>query len=281
VTEAAAPEAEGHTAQKRALGSSFYAAMRIMPPGQREAMFEIYSFCRAVDDIADDGGPKPPRFAALDRWRSDIDALSRGEDRPGLAGMKTAIARFGLKREDFHAIIDGMAMDVERDIQAPDFATFDLYCDRVASAVGRLSVRVFGLGEEDGLALAEHLGRALQTTNILRDLDEDAGLNRLYLPREFLADADIPAGPPSEVLGHPKLPTVCTQLAALARDRFAKADAIMDAYPKRVVRTPRVMSEAYKSILAALETRGWTAPRVPVKLNKARLAAIVVRRVLF
>ena len=82
---------------------------------------------------------------------------------------------FGLKREDFLAIVDGMEMDVPQDIRAPDLATLDLYCDRVASAVGRLSVRVFGLPEDDGILLAHHLGRALQLTNILRDIDEDAG----------------------------------------------------------------------------------------------------------
>ncbi|MGP2481189.1 squalene/phytoene synthase family protein, partial [Listeria monocytogenes] len=77
------------------------------------------------------------------------------------------------KREDFLAIVDGMEMDVPQDIRAPDMATLDLYCDRVASAVGRLSVRVFGLPEQDGIQLAHHLGRALQLTNILRDIDED------------------------------------------------------------------------------------------------------------
>ena len=106
--------------------------------------------------------------------------------------MKT----FGLKREDFLAIVDGMEMDVPQDIRAPDMATLDLYCDRVASAVGRLSVRVFGLPEEDGIELAHHLGRALQLTNILRDIDEDAGLGRLYLPREALLHAGITSNDP-------------------------------------------------------------------------------------
>ena len=92
---------------------------------------------------------------------------------------------------DFLAIIDGMDMDVAADIRAPDWATLDLYCDRVASAVGRLSTRIFGLEARDGEPLAEHLGRALQLTNILRDLDEDRELGRLYLPREALDKAGI------------------------------------------------------------------------------------------
>ena len=134
-----------------ASGSSFYAAMRILPRDQREAMFQIYSFCRQVDDIADSDGPRPERLAALQQWRDDIDALYQGHPPPRLQDYAASVRRFGLKREDFLAIVDGMEMDVPQDIRAPDLATLDLYCDRVASAVGRLSVRVFRLPEDDGI----------------------------------------------------------------------------------------------------------------------------------
>jgi phytoene synthase len=270
-------QAEDGDASRRALGSSFYAAMRIMPPGQREAMFEIYSFCRAVDDIADDQGPAEVRLQRLDRWRDDIDAIYHGEKRPGRSGLAVAVRDFGLERDDFRAIIDGMEMDVRQNIQAPDFVDLDLYCDRVASAVGRLSVRVFRMPDEAGRNLAEHLGRALQLTNILRDLDEDAAINRLYLPRNFLADAGIASTDPASVLASPALGEVCGRIVALARWRFAEADKIMNAHPRRMVRTPRVMSEAYKSILAGLVARGWSAPRERVRLKKARLILIVLR----
>ena len=269
------------SAAVRAHGSSFYAAMRIMPPGQREAMFEIYSFCRAVDDIADDQGPAEVRLQQLQQWRQDIDAVYRGEKRPGLAGLAVAARDFQLERDDFRAIIDGMEMDVRENIQAPDFMTLDLYCDRAASAVGRLSVRVFRLPADEGRQLAEHLGRALQLTNILRDLDEDAEINRLYLPREYLADAGITSTDPAAAISNPAIGEVCHRIVSLARWRFAEADKIMSAHPRRMVRTPRVMSEAYKSILAALVARGWTAPRAPVRLSKPRLALILLRHFIF
>jgi phytoene synthase len=270
-------EAEDGNASRRALGSSFYAAMRIMPPGQREAMFEIYSFCRAVDDIADDQGPAEGRLEQLDRWREDIDAIYRGEKRAGLAGLAVAVRDFQLEKDDFRAIIDGMEMDVRQNIQAPEFVDLDLYCDRVASAVGRLSVRVFRMPKDEGRQLAEHLGRALQLTNILRDLDEDAAIGRLYLPHEFLRDEGISSADPAIVLASPALPEVCGRVVALARWRFAEADKIMKAHPRRMVRTPRVMSEAYKSILGALVARGWAAPRGRVRLKKSRLILIVLR----
>src|SRR5580658_9506556 len=177
--------------------------MRILPRAEREAMFEIYSFCRAVDDIADDPGPREPRHGQLQAWRADIDAIYAGSPPQHLAGLAQAVKQFNLRREDFIAVIDGMAMDVDADIRAPDQATLDLYCDRVACAVGRLSVRVFGMQRDPGLALAHHLGLALQLTNILRDLDEDASLGRLYLPHEALQGAGITTTDPREVLAHP------------------------------------------------------------------------------
>jgi len=260
-----------------ASGSSFYAAMRILPQEQREAMFQIYSFCRQVDDIADSDGPGEQRLAALQQWREDIDALYRGRPPARLRDYVPSVQHFALEREDFLAIVDGMEMDVPQDIRAPDLATLDLYCDRVASAVGRLSVRIFRMPREEGQRLAEHLGRALQLTNILRDLDEDAAINRLYLPQEFLRDAGVASTEPEIVLASPALPEVCKRIVALARWRFSEADKIMDAHPRRMVRTPRVMSEAYKSILAGLVARGWAPPREPVRLSKSRIAMIVLR----
>jgi phytoene synthase len=260
-----------------ASGSSFYAAMRILPREQREAMFQIYSFCRQVDDIADSDGPRPERLAALQQWRDDIDALYRGQPPARLQDYIGSVRRFGLKREDFLAIVDGMEMDVPQDIRAPDLATLDLYCDRVASAVGRLSVRVFGLAEDDGVLLAHHLGRALQLTNILRDIDEDAAIGRLYLPREGLLHAGITGDNPQKVTADPALPKVCVSLVTRARLHFEKADEIMRRNSRRVVRAPRIMSKYYRAILELLVERGFAAPRAPVRLNKLARILIILR----
>ena len=271
--EATASADHGTTAS----GSSFYAAMRILPVEQRHAMFQIYSFCRKVDDIADSDGPRAERLAALQKWRDDIDALYRGQPPARLSDYAASVKRFDLQRADFLAIVDGMEMDVPQDIRAPDLATLDLYCDRVASAVGRLSVRVFGLPEGDGVQLAHHLGRALQLTNILRDIDEDAGLGRLYLPREWLNDAGITETDPLKVAADPRLPKVCAPLVERARSHFTKADEIMARNMRRTVRAPRIMSRYYGSILQLLIARGFAPPRNAVRVNKITKLAIVLR----
>jgi phytoene synthase len=266
-------------AQARASKSSFYLAMRLMPPHQRQAMFEIYSFCRAVDDIADDGGPRDVAKARLQRWRDDLDALYAGRPPARLQSLSVAVAAFGLKLQDFLAVIDGMEMDLDRTVGAgaTDWATLDLYCDRVASAVGRLSVRVFGMNEADGTGLAHHLGRALQLTNILRDLDEDAAVDRLYLPVEALRGAGIDASDPFPVINHPDIERACRAVAARAEAHFKAAQEIFARTPAKLSRTPRIMGEAYRYILDRLYARGWKAPRAPLKLGKLKLILIVAR----
>jgi len=258
-------------------GSSFYAAMRVLPPEQRHAMFEIYGFCRAVDDVADGGGDRQARLAELARWRMDIDSLFAGASPNRVRALAGAIRAFELQREDFLSVIDGMEMDARADIRAPDLATLDQYCERVACAVGRLSVRVFGVQGQDGTSLAFHLGRALQLTNILRDLDEDAGKGRLYLPHEALLAAGIDQTDPATVLDHPALSKACATVADRARNHFADARLLMAKHPLRIVRAPRLMAKVYENILERLAARGWAPPRRPVRAGRARLLWIVLR----
>jgi phytoene synthase len=272
----AAAESQNSAAQ-RASGSSFYTAMRLMPKAQREAMYEIYSFCRRVDDIADDGGPRDTRLEQLKLWRADIDALYKGSGVSRAKSLAAPVKTFKLRREDFQAIIDGMQMDVVADIRAPDWTTLDLYCDRVASAVGRLSVRIFGMEEKAGIALAHHLGRALQLTNILRDIDEDAAIGRLYLPREALRDAGITSTDPKTLVADPNLGKACEPVIARAREHFAEADRIMKKCKRSTVRAPRIMYAAYHAILRKLVKRGFAAPRAPVKVSKPLLVLTILR----
>ncbi len=258
-------------------GSSFYAAMRVLPAPQREAMFEIYAFCRAIDDIADSDASRESKLDGLRQWRSAIDAIFVGEASTRLRGLADATAAFGLQRKDFLSIVDGMEMDAATNILGPDDATLDLYCDRVASAVGRLSVRVFGMQDPDGSLLAFHLGRALQLTNILRDLDEDADKGRLYLPRECLLDAGIKTTDTATVLNHPALGDACAPIVARAVNHFEHANGVLSRYPLRIVRAPLLMAKVYQTILDRLVARGWAAPRHRLRLHRATRAWIMLR----
>jgi phytoene synthase len=258
--------------------SSFYAGMRVLPRPEREAMYAIYGFCRIVDDIADDlGGDRASRAAELDGWMADLSRLYAGGEGGRAAFLKPHIDRFGLRRADFEAVVDGMAMDVARDIRAPSHAELDLYCDRVASAVGRLSVRVFGMEETPGLALAHHLGRALQLTNILRDIDEDAAIGRLYLPREAIEGAGISIGDVHRVIDDPRIDQVAQGIAAEARVHFETAQAILDKRPRGHLIAPKLMAGAYAELLRRMARAGWVPPRTRIRHNRLALLWLLVR----
>jgi phytoene synthase len=257
-------------------------AMQILPARQREAMFEIYAFCRAVDDIADGAAPPAEKRAGLERWRDDLEDCYAGAIAPRLRPLEPHIASYGLAREDFQAVIDGMLMDAQDcPLCAPAAATLDLYCDRVASAVGRLSVRVFGMPPGDGVLLAHHLGRALQLTNILRDIDEDAAIGRAYLPRELLLAAGVDScacrGPADAIAAHPALPAACLDMAAQARRHYGAADAVLRRTAGACARAPRLMGAVYQALLARLMARGWGSPRTTVKVGKLERIGILLR----
>jgi len=261
-----------------AAGSSFYLAMRLLPEARREAMYAIYAFCREVDDIADSDLPEDQKRGELDLWRDEIGAIYAGTSKVALGQILAKdVLRFHLRREDFLSVIDGMEMDSRAAIQAPTLAQLDVYCDRVASAVGRLSVRAFGVDTPAADRVAHHLGRALQLTNILRDLAEDSERDRLYLPREFLDRAGIAARTPDAALSHPNLGVACDLLADLAERHFADARAAMAQCPRRPMRPARAMGAVYHAQLLRLRARGWSRLDEPVKLAKSTKLWLALR----
>ncbi len=239
-------------------------------------MYAVYAFCRIVDDIADGPEPIEAKRPALEAWRQRVAALYRYEAHdPVTRVLVLAIAAFSLREVDFRAVIDGMEMDAEA-IVAPDLATLDLYCDSVAAAVGRLSVRAFGDASAAADRVAWSLGRALQLTNILRDIHEDAARGRLYLPREYLAQAGVPPSP-AAALTHPALPLVCARLAADARRHFEAAHAAMAKCDRRAMRPARLMGATYAALLSRLERRGWRRLDHPAKLPRREKLWIALR----
>ncbi len=270
MTEATHPSATSPVAierRVRASGSSFLMAMRLLPPARRRAMYVIYAFCREVDDIADGPLPAAEKRGHLAAWRADVDAIFDGTPRQPIAkALVDPVRAFALRREDLAAVIDGVAMDVDGAMLAPAMADLDLYADRVAGAVGRLSVRVFGCASADADRVAASLGRALQFTNILRDLAEDAGQGRLYLPRDLLGRHGVPTHDPVAALAHPGLPLACADLAAEARAAFAAAAAAMARCPRRALRPAALMGAVYGALLDRLEQTGWRPTQRKVRL---------------
>ncbi len=256
--------------------SSFAAGMKVLPADRRDAMFAIYAFCREVDDIADGSGSPAEKKNALHDWRTDVDAIYAGRPPNAICRvLSRAIADFELRREDFLAVIDGMEMDAAPQVRLADMDELHLYCDRVACAVGRLSVRVFGMESGRGDALAKALGEALQLTNILRDLHEDATVDRLYLPAACLrAHGIVDAKDALSVLNRPELGSVCDELAELAQSRYGEAERLVRGAPRRQVLPAVLMMRVYERVLGKLRRRGWQ--NITQRLSLSRLEKLWV-----
>lgn len=266
----------------RRSGTSFLWGMRILPKPRRAAMFAIYAFCREVDDVADEDGDPTGKLLDLEEWRAEIARLY--DDRPTLPttqALAAPVKAYQLPKEEFLAVIDGMEMDAREAMVAPTMAELELYCRRVAGAVGMLSIHAFGAREPAAREIAVVLGEALQITNILRDLAEDAELGRLYLPRELLSAAGIESSEPVEVLRHPGLAQVCEKLAAMARARFKRTHELMAGCDPRPLKPCILMIQVYQRILDRLERRGWDRPDLAVRISKLEKLWIALRYGLF
>jgi len=261
--------------------TSFHAGMAILPIERRDAMYAFYAFCREVDDIADDSPSIEVSQAGLNEWRERIAALFCGTPSDEItAALVPAVTKYNLVEHDFQDVISGMAMDSQV-ICAPSEKDLDTYCDLVASAVGRVSVRIFGDASSDAMTVAHYLGRALQLTNILRDLSEDATRCRLYLPEELLAKHGVQSRVPSEILKDPQLRPVCRELAKRAGDYFEQADAAMRICKASAMRPAKIMRGYYGTIHQRLIAEDWRDLTARVSLPKWQKILILFRYLVF
>lgn len=259
-------------------GSSFLLGMMSLPHERRMGMFGLYAFCRVVDDIADCELPAEQRLSMLQEWRGHIHELFKGKaTHPITELLIEPVKEFSLLEKDFLSIIDGMEMDGEQTIFAPNWEELDTYCDCVASAVGRVSVRIFGESSEAGVEVAYHLGRALQLTNILRDIDEDALRGRLYLPLEAIEEAGINTQDLAQILIHPSLDHTCRAVARRAVEHFQAADEAMEKCNRKAMKPARLMRDYYEKILRVLLEMGWDAPRLRVGLTALEKIGILIK----
>jgi phytoene synthase len=261
-----------------AAGTSFSWAMHLVSVQRRKAVYALYAFCREVDDIADGAASPSLKQILFMNWRTEIAHLYGGRPRHAVAlGLNQAIHLYGLRCHDFLAIIDGAEMKAQTDIRAPSFAQLDHYCECTAVVVSRLLLRIFGEETPAGEHVAAELGRALQFTDILRDLTQDARQYRLLLPRELLQTHGIFATTPSWVLAQPTLPDVCRDLAVLAKRHYEAAAEAIAACHRSTMRPAAVMLGIYRALLDELVARGWQQLDVPVRIPFRRELALLLR----
>ena len=262
--------------RRNAAGRSLFSAMQLLPVQRRRAMRALYAFYREVNDIADGDASRSLKQILLANWRSEIGLLFAGRPQHDVTHeLSEAVHLYGLRCDDFLAIVDGL--DARADIRAPSFAELDRYCERMAVAIARISVRIFGEASPAGQRVAAELGRALQLTDILCDLAGDARLHRLYLPRELLHAHGVFATTPSWVLAQPALPEICRDLAVLAERHYAAAAEAIAACSRWTMRPAAMMLGIYRAVLHELLARGWRQLDEPIRIPVWRKLALVTR----
>jgi phytoene synthase len=258
----------------RRSGSSFSAAFWMLPREKRRALHAIYAFCRFADDIADDPEIRGDRGALLERWRDELNNAYRGKaENPIGVALGDAVHRFRLPEQVFEDLLSGIAFDL-RGEPVDDFADLEQYCYRVASTVGILLVHVMGYRNPQALEYARAMGIAVQLTNVLRDIGDDAASGRIYLPRaeldRFNVDvASLEAGKMTD-----ELRLMLGFFAERARLFYERAEALLPVEDRKNLRAAEAMGRIYRTLLDELHRRGFPCLDEPLRIPKSRRLAI-------
>ncbi|MFQ5644657.1 MAG: presqualene diphosphate synthase HpnD [Thiogranum sp.] len=251
-------------------GSSFYYSFLFIPAEQRRAITALYAFCREVDDVVDECSDREVARRKLDWWREEIERCFSTQARhPITRALEHAIQDYNLPVEYFHEIIDGMSMDLEQS-RYDSFSELSLYCHRVAGVVGLLSAEIFGYRHRDTLKYAQELGMALQLTNIIRDVREDALRGRIYLPLDELLEYRV--NPHDLLLGTAtgRLRELLAGQAQRARQYYQRALSHLPAQDRYAQRSSIIMGEIYQVLLDEIEADDFRIMQHRVRLTPLR-----------
>jgi phytoene synthase len=279
--------------------TSFYYAFVVLPKPQREAMIAVWDFCRAVDDVVDEpvsqgpgsmvqgpasegrtagshaSGPEALRDA-LNQWRAELDRCYSGAPTTSQGrSLQPWIRQFNLSRQPFADLIDGVEMDLDRS-RYQTFEDLREYCWRVASTVGLICIEIFGQRSDRARQYAVNLGIALQLTNILRDVGDDAERGRIYLPQDDLrrfgcTDDDLHAGPPAA-----KVRDLLAFEATRAREYYGKAAEMLEGLHARPLVAAEIMGRIYRETLDRIERAGYDVFSQRIRVPRGRRIAIAL-----
>ncbi|MBE6453199.1 MAG: hypothetical protein E7012_06920 [Alphaproteobacteria bacterium] len=261
-------------------GTSFFWSMRLLPTPKRNAMFTIYAFFRHIDDIVDGDLPIPEKEELIKAWRTELDNIYDKKVPTTDIGRKIYknCMRFKLPKTEFVKMLDSISMELPTPIQAPDIEDFNKYCRGVAGVPGNLTLRIFGCEDEELIEkLSTCLGRALQITNILRDVKEDAQAKRIYIPAQMLAEAGIVSKDPLNVLVDKNLVIAREKLSQLAEADYKEASELVKQLPKKTMRQIRMMTDIYKRYFDIMKNRGWEIISPKPKISKINKLCLIIK----
>jgi 15-cis-phytoene synthase len=251
-------------------GSSFYYSFLFLPVERRRAITALYAFCREVDDTVDECTDVTVARNKLMWWRKEIAAMVSGNpSHPVTQALQSHMAKYALDANHLLAIIDGMEMDLDQ-TRYLDYAGLKKYCWHVASAVGILSARIFGITHDETLQYAEQLGLAFQLTNIIRDVGEDARKGRIYLPVNELQQFNVTAADILNARHSENFEKLMRFQAQRAQAAYDAAFALLPAADRRAQRPGLIMAAIYRALLDEIERDGFHVLQQKISLTPIR-----------
>ncbi len=258
-------------------GSSFYYAFLFLPPPRRAAITAFYAFCREVDDVVDEVADPGVAATKLAWWRREVDAAFDGQpSHPVMQALQPIAADFGIRADHLHAVIDGCQMDLEQS-RYLDFPGLARYCHLVAGVVGEVAANIFGRSSEATTAYAHKLGLAMQLTNIIRDVGDDARRGRIYLPVSELKQFDVKA---QEILSRSysdRFTALMRFEAERAHRCYDEALALLPEADREAQKPGLMMANIYRTLLREIEADGFQVLHQRTSLTPIRKLWIAVR----
>jgi 15-cis-phytoene synthase len=258
-------------------GSSFYYAFLFLPPPRRAAITAFYAFCREVDDVVDEVHDSSVAASKLAWWRNEVDTSFDGRPtHPVTLALMPHARAYGIEREQLAAVIEGCQMDLEQS-RYLDFPSLQRYCHLVAGVVGEVACNIFGRTQDSTLAYARKLGQAMQLTNIIRDVGDDARRGRIYLPMSELKQFDVKA---QEILtrGYSgRFSALMAFQAARAHRCYDEAFALLGADDRVAQKPGLMMANIYRTLLREIESDGFQVLHQRTSLTPLRKLWIAMR----
>jgi len=253
-----------------ASGSSFYYSFMFLPLEKRRAIVALYAFCREVDDVVDECSDEQVARTTLNWWRGQVAEIYAGKPQhPVAIALVPVVKQFNMAQELLLEIIDGMEMDLDQP-RYQDFKSLQLYCYRVASVVGLLSVEIFGYSNRQTLKYAHDLGIAFQLTNIIRDVGEDARRNRIYLPMDEMQQFGVTAADILNARETENFQKLMAFQIERAQRFYDQALALLPAEDRKTQRTGLIMAAIYRATLVEVIASGCHVLKERVSLTPIR-----------
>ncbi len=245
-------------------------------------MFTVYAFCKKVDTIADSKLSSNIKVKKINNLKLEINKIfnNKPKNNFGIA-LKQNINKYKLKKKYFFDIIKGVEMDIKNIMVCPTNRIFNLYCYRVAGAVGLISLSIFGEYNKNGKSFALYLAKALQITNILRDINEDKQMGRIYIPKEILKKNNIKKERISLIIKNKMFPKACWDLSKIADLNFKMAKKKLKYCSKSNLKSALLMMETYEILLKKLKKNKWENLEKKIRLTKFEKIFLFIKGIIF